>query len=173
MTSYEYVVVPAPRKATKVKGAKTPEARFAHALTDLMNTYGAEGWEYLRSDTLPSEERSGLTGTKTVFQNMLVFRRELAEQYAAPDDFVMPAKDTAQTPEALAAELESAQRAPAAQPAPATARPHDPSATPRLGGALDAGQAPPIGPATSEDSSTHVHRSPLTASDRPEGRKPD
>ncbi len=32
-------------------------------------------WEYLRTDTLPSEERSGLTGKTTVFHNMLVFRR--------------------------------------------------------------------------------------------------
>ncbi len=40
-----------------------------------MNRLGAEGWDYVRADALPCEERVGLTGTKTVFQNMLVFRR--------------------------------------------------------------------------------------------------
>ena len=45
---------------------------------------GAEGWDYLRADTLPVDERSGLTGTKTSFQNMLVFRRILEEDAAMP-----------------------------------------------------------------------------------------
>ncbi len=35
----------------------------------------AEGWEYVRADVLPSEERSGLTGRTTVYHNVLVFRR--------------------------------------------------------------------------------------------------
>ncbi len=43
-----------------------------------MNAMGADGWEYQRTDTLPCEERVGLTGRTTVFQNMLVFRRAVA-----------------------------------------------------------------------------------------------
>ncbi|WP_428539635.1 hypothetical protein [Profundibacter sp.] len=43
-----------------------------------MNELGADGWEYQRSDTLPSEERSGLRGKTTIFHNMLVFRRKIA-----------------------------------------------------------------------------------------------
>ncbi|MCO4848017.1 MAG: DUF4177 domain-containing protein [Yoonia sp.] len=78
MSQYEYKVVPAPKKGLKVKGVKSSEDRFAHALETVMNTLGAEGWEYQRSDTLPSEERSGLTGRVTTFQNMLVFRRATA-----------------------------------------------------------------------------------------------
>ncbi len=78
---YEYKVIPAPSKAAKVKGVKGTEAKFAVALSDLMNELGAEGWEYQRTDTLPCEERQGLTGRVTTFQNMLVFRRVLgAEQ---------------------------------------------------------------------------------------------
>ncbi|QCO56942.1 DUF4177 domain-containing protein (plasmid) [Pseudorhodobacter turbinis] len=76
MKFYEYKVIPAPKKGEKAKGAKTPAERFAHKLTGLMNEMGAAGWEYVRADTLPCEERSGLTGTKSVFQNMLTFRRE-------------------------------------------------------------------------------------------------
>lgn len=77
MQKFQYKVVPAPRRGEKVKGAKTTEDRFAHALTQFMNELGAEGWEYVRADTLPCEERAGFTGTKTTYQNMLVFRRLL------------------------------------------------------------------------------------------------
>ena len=78
MQQFEYKVVPAPRRGEKSKAAKTVPERFAFALTGLMNALGREGWEYLRADTLPCEERAGLTGTKTQFQNMLVFRRPVA-----------------------------------------------------------------------------------------------
>ncbi len=74
---FEYKVVPAPKKGTRAKGVKGAESQFANALMNVMNQFGAEGWEYLRTDTLPSEVRSGLTGKTTIFQNMLVFRREL------------------------------------------------------------------------------------------------
>ena len=51
------------------------EDRFAHALEVAMNELAADGWEYLRTDTLPCEQREGLMSKTTVFQNMLVFRR--------------------------------------------------------------------------------------------------
>ena len=79
MQRYEYRVVPAPRKGDKARGLKTIEERFAHALTALMNKMGEEGWEYQRADALPVDERVGLTGTKTTFQNLLVFRRPASE----------------------------------------------------------------------------------------------
>lgn len=84
MQRYEYRVVPAPTKGEKAKGAKTTPDRFAVALMNVMNGLGAEGWEYVRADTLPCQERVGLTGSKTVFQNMLVFRRPIAEEVAEP-----------------------------------------------------------------------------------------
>lgn len=77
MNRFEYKVVPAPRRGEKLRGVKTTEDRFALALTNLMNALGAEGWDYVRADALPCDERTGLTGTKTSFQNMLVFRRML------------------------------------------------------------------------------------------------
>ncbi len=79
MQRYEYRVVPAPRKGEKARGLKTSEERFAFALTGLMNRMGAEGWEYQRADTLPVDERVGLTGSKTSFQSLLVFRRSAEE----------------------------------------------------------------------------------------------
>lgn len=79
MTRYEYKVVPAPRKGTKTKDAKTADAKLAVSVEEIMNDMGAQGWYYLRSDTLPIEERSGLTGKSTTFQHLLVFVREIAE----------------------------------------------------------------------------------------------
>ncbi len=75
MTRYEFKVVPAPTRGEKSRAAKTTSERFALALTNLMNELGREGWDYVRADTLPVDERAGFTGTKTSFQNMLVFRR--------------------------------------------------------------------------------------------------
>lgn len=76
---YEFKVVPAPRRGEKARGVKTTEERFALALTMMMNDLGREGWDYVRADTLPVDERSGLTGTKTIYHNMLVFRRVVSE----------------------------------------------------------------------------------------------
>lgn len=75
MQRYEYKVLPAPRRGTKARDAKTTEDRFALTLTTLMNDLGRDGWEYQRAENLPCEERSGFTKTKTTEQIMLVFRR--------------------------------------------------------------------------------------------------
>lgn len=75
MSAYDYKVLPAPRRGHKARGVKSTEDRFALAIELEMNRLGAEGWEYLRADTLPCDERSGLTGRTTTFQSLLVFRR--------------------------------------------------------------------------------------------------
>ncbi len=75
MQRFEFKVIPAPTRGEKARGVKTTEERFALALTTLMNQMGAAGWDYVRADALPCEERVGFTGTKTTFQNVLVFRR--------------------------------------------------------------------------------------------------
>jgi hypothetical protein len=73
--NYEYRVIPAPRRAPRARGLSC-EDRFAQSLANVMNDMGSEGWEYVRADTLPLDERAGLTGgTKTSYLNMLVFRR--------------------------------------------------------------------------------------------------
>ncbi|CUX83345.1 MAG: hypothetical protein HLUCCA05_13655 [Roseibaca calidilacus] len=75
MESYEYLVVPAPRKGAKAKGLKSPADRYAHQMTLLLNDLAAEGWEYWRADSLASEERKGLMGTTNVSHELLIFRR--------------------------------------------------------------------------------------------------
>jgi len=82
MQLYEYLALPAPRRGTKIKGLKTPAERFAHEVTALMNEVAAEGWEFWRSECLPSDERKGLTGTAVVQNNLLIFRRPSAEALA-------------------------------------------------------------------------------------------
>lgn len=88
LQDYEYKVVPAPRRGEKARGAKTSEDRFAYAVQGLMNTLAADGWEYLRADTLPCDERSGLTGTKTTFQNLMVFRRAVHPEHSDAVAFI-------------------------------------------------------------------------------------
>jgi hypothetical protein len=83
MTRYEYKVIPAPARGQKAKGIKTAEARFALSVETVMNAMAAEGWQYLRAELLPSEERSGLAGTTTTWRNVLVFRRPPASDAAA------------------------------------------------------------------------------------------
>lgn len=84
MADYEYTVIPAPMRGEKVRGARTPSERFAPALAAALNGMAAQGWEYVRAETLPSEERSGLTSRTTVWHNLLVFRRPVASAAARP-----------------------------------------------------------------------------------------
>ncbi len=108
MPIFEYKVVPAPTKGVKERGLKRPEDRFALALSQVMNALGAEGWEYIRADILPAQERSGLASKQTVYHTLLVFRRPLADS----DTATLP--DMAETPAPLA--LDS----PASEPEPPT-----------------------------------------------------
>ena len=75
MTQYDYKVVPAPRRAKKIRGIKGTEELFAHTLTDAINEVARQGWEYVRAEHLPAEGprgwfRSAAAGEQTV----LVFR---------------------------------------------------------------------------------------------------
>ena len=87
---FEYRVVPAPAKGKKAKGVKTPQARFALGVEAVLNEMAADGWEYLRAELLPSEERSGLTGTVTRWRNVLVFRRPMVVPVVTPVDASAP-----------------------------------------------------------------------------------
>jgi len=76
MAFYEYKVIPAPRKAVRVKGAKGFTARFASALEIALNELAIQGWEYVRAESLPVDERQGLSMRKTEsYQNVLIFRK--------------------------------------------------------------------------------------------------
>lgn len=126
MQTHEYKVVPAPRKGDKARGLKSSEDRFAYALTRVMNEMALDGWEYIRTDTLPVEERTGLTGrVSTSFQSLMVFRRALKSAAEAG-------------PQALRAEV----AAPTAAPAPLTAPSPAPVAAPAPKLSLQSGEGP-------------------------------
>ena len=57
MPQYEYRVIAAPTRGVRTKGINSAEARFSHALEEMINTMAGEGWEYQRAETLPSLER--------------------------------------------------------------------------------------------------------------------
>jgi len=94
MPRYEYKLVPAPERATRIKGLKGA-ASFAATLESLMNELGAAGWTYMRAETLPQEERSGLTSRTTTYRNLLVFQRLVPETPPAADHAQTPREDRA------------------------------------------------------------------------------
>lgn len=125
MHAFEYKVVPAPHKGTKAKGIKTPENRFANSIEILLNEMAAEGWEYQRAELLPSEERSGLTGSTTNWRNVLIFRRALATSDLSSEK----ATDlTAHAPQGAAPEVVVPQPDAEPQTPPLTATAGDPEA---------------------------------------------
>lgn len=117
MQRYEYTVIPAPDRGSRAKGAKTPTDRYALALAEAINAMAAEGWDYLRAETLPSDERSGIASRQTLWHNVLVFRRDLGTQAAEPAAAVAAPMPAPVAP-VVAAAVE-----PAAPPAPAEAPP--------------------------------------------------
>ena len=104
MPRYEYKTIPAPTKGRKGKGVKGPQARFAFALEGVMNDMAAEGWDYQRTETLPSVERSGLASTTTQWRNIMVFRRVVEEGLDAFAPELLPAPEAAELDEDMVEE---------------------------------------------------------------------
>lgn len=78
MASYEYRIVPAPRKAKRVRGAKTGPDRMAALLTETLNAEARQGWEFVRSESLPLDEKPGmLSSPREAYHSYLVFRRPI------------------------------------------------------------------------------------------------
>lgn len=78
MSNYEFKVIPAPRKAEKIKGVRNGDDRFAHTITNTINTLAEDGWEYLRAESLPVDEKASMIGKSVEkYLSLLVFRREM------------------------------------------------------------------------------------------------
>ena len=119
MPRYEYRVVPAPVRGEKARGLKTTADRFAQAMTTLLNEMAREGWDYLKAETLPCEERKGLTGKTVLEQHVLIFRR------TAPEAMVAGVAPGAEPPLRLGPRAEAAE--------PPRLKPAEPGQAPRLG----------------------------------------
>ncbi len=120
MPSHEYRVVPSPKRGIRARGARRPEDRFARAVEAEMNRMAADGWEFVRSDTLPHEHKPGwFRRPITLFQTVLVFRRAKASD--APHAVPRTAP-TAMPPPVVAPHPEAPPVVPPPVPAPAASR---------------------------------------------------
>ncbi len=149
MQTYEYKVVPALNRSKRVKGVKTVAGRFAALLSDTMNEQAKDGWEYLRSDSLPVEEKPGLLKSKVEnYHTMLVFRRPMpGVQPQVMAGYIEDQSDTAPLatePAAapVAAPVAEAHVEPEPQPAPEYRE--EPSVTPGWADADRFPQDPPM-----------------------------
>lgn len=76
MSYYDYKIVPAPKKAKKVKGVSSAAELFALTLTDAINEHARQGWEYYGSEELAIETPGGwFRRARTEEHTVLVFRR--------------------------------------------------------------------------------------------------
>ncbi|SFI28956.1 hypothetical protein [Albimonas pacifica] len=94
MSAYEYKTVAAPRRAGRYRGVAKGAESFARTIEEMLSSEAIDGWEFLRAENLPCEEKHGwLSRRETVFHSVLVFRR-VREQVrpAAP----APARDWAE-----------------------------------------------------------------------------
>ena len=76
---YEYKCVGAPEKGKRTKGARTRSDRVALVMQEIIAEEAVDGWEYMRTDLVPVEEKAGLfSRTVEVHRAVLIFRRALA-----------------------------------------------------------------------------------------------
>ncbi len=76
MKGIEYKVVPAPRRARSVRGVKGKAEQFARNLQDIITEEARGGWEYVRADLIPCEEKPGFFSRRQeIHRAMLVFRK--------------------------------------------------------------------------------------------------
>ena len=76
MSFYDYKIVPAPKRAKKVKGVSGAADLFALTLNDAVNDLARQGWEYYCSEQLSIQTPGGwLSRSRTEEHTVLVFRK--------------------------------------------------------------------------------------------------
>jgi hypothetical protein len=74
--SFEYKCVGGPERPMRQRGTSRSE-RVALAMQEIIGAEAVDGWEYLRTDLVPVEEKAGLFSRRhDVHRAVLVFRRE-------------------------------------------------------------------------------------------------
>lgn len=132
--SYEYKCIGAPEKLKRVRGAKTRSDRLAVAMEEIINDEAINGWEYVRADLVPVEERSSfLSRAQEVHRAVLVFRRPtVIAQRGAMQPMQHPMYDPApQYPPVHYPPQQHAPMPPVAQPASMAAPVAPPPAAPQ------------------------------------------
>jgi hypothetical protein len=76
MTEYHYKCVAAPRRARKNREHRTPSEALVAAFEAAIAVEAAAGWEYLRTDLVPMEAKSGwFSSWIETHQGVMIFRR--------------------------------------------------------------------------------------------------
>lgn len=89
MSYYEYVVIPVSKAAPRAKGMKRTDERFAHGLSETLNQFGAEGWQFQRTETMSVEAKAGFFSRPASEQvTVMIFRRRVGA--AVPDTVHLP-----------------------------------------------------------------------------------
>jgi hypothetical protein len=97
--TFEYKCVGAPERPKRLRGSSRSD-RVALAMQEVINAEAVDGWEYLRTDLLPVEEKAGfLSRTQEVHRAVLIFRREAGAARVARPTLSAHARGLAETDE--------------------------------------------------------------------------
>jgi hypothetical protein len=97
---FEYKCVGGPERPKRLRGAWSRSDRVALAMQDIISAEAVEGWEYLRTDLVPVEEKPGFfSRTHEVHRAVLVFRRESDTARTARPALAPAARSLAAAPE--------------------------------------------------------------------------
>ena len=87
MDKFEYKAIPAPVFGQRAKGVRGNDGRFAQAMSTTLNQMSLEGWEYIRAESLPANERRGVFRRRVqTHHNLLIFRRPADETFVASQE---------------------------------------------------------------------------------------
>lgn len=76
--SFEYKCIGAPERPKRQRGVRGRSERVALAMQEIIAVEAVDGWEYMRTDLVPVEEKASLfSRTREVHRAVLIFRREL------------------------------------------------------------------------------------------------
>lgn len=92
MQGVEYKVVAAPRRAKPVRGARGKAEAMARALEDILQEEAAAGWEYVRADLIPCEEKPGFFARRIELHRAMLVFRKLPPAAPAPRPLEQPAE---------------------------------------------------------------------------------
>lgn len=130
---YEYKAIGAPEKGKRKRGARSASDKVAAAFEEILGKEAVDGWEYLRTDLLPVNERAGMfSRAQEMHRAVMVFRRALEQE---PELRLAPAAATTPAPAPLAAPtpIRSVRETPPLRTAPPSAAPAKPELTLELG----------------------------------------
>jgi hypothetical protein len=82
--TFEYKCVGAPERPKRLRGSWSRSDRVALAMQEIIDAEAVDGWEYLRTDLVPVEEKASFfSRTQEVHRAVLIFRRDAVGELRA------------------------------------------------------------------------------------------